>query len=54
MRTMPACRQWQAVSIASLRRRFGTADIYFVREFDAPVTGVKALQRFTRELWQRA
>ena len=46
--------QWQAVSMASLRRRLRGAEGYVTREFDAPIAGRRALQGFTQEIWRLA
>jgi arsenite-transporting ATPase len=51
----PRCRRtsdWQRASLATLRRMLRGLDVYMIREFDTPIAGVKALQRFSRELWQ--
>jgi arsenite-transporting ATPase len=47
-------RQWQAFSMASLRRQLRGTEIYVTREFDAPIAGRKALQGFTQEIWRLA
>ncbi len=44
--------QWQAASLASLRRQVKGAEIFIAREFDTPIAGAKGLQQFTRELWR--
>ncbi len=45
-------REWQAMSLAMLRKRLGNGEIYVVEEFDGPIAGAKALARFTRKLWR--
>lgn len=47
-------RQWQAFSMASLRRQLRGTEVYVTREFDAPIAGRKALQGFTQEIWRLA
>jgi arsenite-transporting ATPase len=44
--------QWQASSLASLKRQLKGVEIFVVREFDSSVTGAKGLREFTRELWR--
>ena len=44
--------QWQAASLASLRRQFKGSEILAAKEFDKPIAGAKGLQRLTRELWR--
>ena len=44
--------QWQAASLASLRRQFHGGYIFVAREFNEPIAGARGLQRFTRELWR--
>ena len=43
-------REWQAASLASLRKQLGV--IYVVGEFEGPIAGAKALRQFTRKLWR--
>lgn len=43
---------WQAASIRNIRRQLRGLDIYAIREFDAPVAGMKSLKEFTHELWR--
>jgi arsenite-transporting ATPase len=43
-------REWQAVSLAGLRK--GLGDVYVVGEFDTAIAGGTALQKFTRKLWR--
>ncbi|HUI83774.1 MAG TPA: ArsA family ATPase [Candidatus Binatia bacterium] len=44
--------QWQAASLATLRRQLRGHQILVAREFDAPIAGQRALRQFTRELWR--
>jgi anion-transporting ArsA/GET3 family ATPase len=45
---------WQAASLASLRKQLPGASIFIAREFAEPIAGGEALKDFTRELWQVA
>ncbi len=45
-------KEWQARSLVSLRRQLRNCEIYVVKEFDGPIAGEKALERFTRKLWR--
>ena len=45
-------REWQAASLASLRRQLRNGEIYVVEEFNGPIAGAKALEQFTRKLWR--
>jgi anion-transporting ArsA/GET3 family ATPase len=44
--------QWQAASLASLRRQVRGADIFVAREFDTQIAGARSLRQFTSELWR--
>jgi len=44
--------QWQSASLAGLRKNMRGAEILLTREQSQPIAGVKALNEFTRELWQ--
>jgi|SRR5208283_5360882 len=44
--------QWQAFSLAKLRREMGKMDVLLVRECNQPIAGARTLRRFTRELWR--
>ena len=51
----PRCKlaaQWQASSVASLRRQLRSSEIFVVPEFDTPIAGAKGLQRLTRRLFK--
>ncbi len=43
---------WQAASLASLRRQLKAGEIFVVREFDEPIVGASGLRQFTSELWR--
>lgn len=47
-------RQWQAVSLARLRKEAHGIAIYVAPEFDRPIAVAVQLRRFTRTLWQPA
>ncbi len=44
--------EWQAASLASLRKQLPSGAVYVARERSQPIAGSKALKEFTRELWQ--
>ncbi len=51
----PRCKlaaQWQAFSLAKLKRDERTREILIARESGEPIAGAKALRNFTRELWR--
>ncbi len=51
----PRCNlaaQWQAFSLAKLRREMGRIDVLVARECNQPIAGAQALRGFTRELWR--
>ena len=51
----PRCKlaaQWQAASLASLRRQLQGGELAVAREFDGPIAGAKGLQQFTSKLWR--
>jgi arsenite-transporting ATPase len=51
----PRCKraaQWQANSLATLRRHMPKAGIFVAAEFDKPIAGAAGLRRFTQELWR--
>lgn len=43
---------WQAASLASLRKQLRGTPIFITRESEKPIAGAEALTEFTRELWQ--
>jgi arsenite-transporting ATPase len=53
--TCARCRlteQWQAASIASLRREMRGIEVFVARQFEEMIAGAKGLKRFTNELWR--
>jgi len=46
--------QWQAASLAQLRRLRQDCEVFIMPEFDAPISGAKGLRKFTRQLWRLA
>jgi arsenite-transporting ATPase len=51
----PRCKlaaQWQAFSLAKLKQDLCNIEVLAAREVVGPIAGGKALQRFTREIWQ--
>ncbi len=44
--------QWQAASVASLRRQMRGGDVFVAREFEEEIAGADGLKRFTQELWR--
>ena len=47
-----AARQWQAATLAALRRRYRDKTIYVIRERAQEIAGAVALNSFIGELWQ--
>jgi arsenite-transporting ATPase len=45
-------REWQAASLASLRKQSG--EIYVAPEFETAIAGATALDKFTRRIWRPA
>ncbi len=51
----PRCKlaaEWQASSVATLRRELRGSEIFVVPEFDVPISGARGLQHLTRKLWR--
>ncbi len=46
--------EWQAASLASLRRQLRGSEIFIVPEFEAPIAGVRGLQQLTRKVFRLA
>ncbi len=46
--------EWQAFSLAKLRRELRGTAVYVAREFDSAIAGGPGLNRFSSELWQPA
>jgi arsenite-transporting ATPase len=44
--------EWQAASLASLRRQLKGSEIFVVPEFDAAISGAEGLRQLTRKLWR--
>ncbi len=44
--------QWQAASLASLRRQFGGREILVTRESNTAIVGAKGLRQFTNKIWR--
>ncbi len=44
--------QWQALSLASLRRQLRGREIFVAPEFDEPISGPKGLQQLTRKVFR--
>jgi len=44
--------EWQAASLATLRRQMGSTEVWIAREWHSPIAGARMLQKFTRELWK--
>lgn len=44
--------EWQAASLARLRRQLKDGEILVAREFDEQIAGARRLQEFTREIWR--
>jgi anion-transporting ArsA/GET3 family ATPase len=45
-------RAWQFATLAKLRRRYRSAELYVVRNFPYEIAGKTALRSFTGELWR--
>ncbi len=45
---------WQAESLRNLRRQLRALDVLVVPEFSGPVAGMRALKKFTQEIWRLA
>jgi arsenite-transporting ATPase len=53
--TCARCRltvQWQAASVANMRRQLRGIEVLVAAEFDKTIAGVEGLTRFTHELWR--
>ena len=44
--------QWQAASVAGLRREMRGIEVFVAREFEEMIAGAEGLKRFTSELWR--
>lgn len=45
-------RAWQFATLARLRRRYRSVDLYVIRNFPNEIAGKNALRKFTGELWR--